>query len=76
MIDGQKKLKICLAASAGGHLSQLLKLESCWEGQDVFFITTSIAVNSALSKKGKALMVGECNREHPLKTFKVFFSIS
>jgi len=72
MIDRQKKLKICLAASAGGHLSQLLKLEQCWDGQDVFFMTTSVSVNSMLSKKGKTLMVGECNRQHPLEVLRVF----
>lgn len=64
--------KICLAASAGGHLSQLLKLESCWEGCDVFFITTSESVKKTLTDKSKVFVVGECNREHPLKVFKVF----
>ena len=33
-------IKICLAASAGGHLSQLLSLADCWAGKDIFFVTT------------------------------------
>jgi len=64
-------LKICLAASAGGHLSQLLKLADSWAGEDVFFVTTTEVVRERLSVFGKVYVVGECNREHPLRVIKV-----
>jgi UDP-N-acetylglucosamine:LPS N-acetylglucosamine transferase len=67
-----KNVKICLAASAGGHLTQLLKLAQSWEGHDVFFVTTGHAVASELQKRGKVYIVGECNRKQLLKTAKVF----
>jgi UDP-N-acetylglucosamine:LPS N-acetylglucosamine transferase len=64
-------MKICLAASAGGHMSQLLKLSSCWEGQDVFWVTTTEVLKSKLEKVGKIYVVGECNRQHLLKVLVV-----
>jgi UDP-N-acetylglucosamine:LPS N-acetylglucosamine transferase len=67
-----KNLKICLAASAGGHLTQLLKLARGWEGYDVFFVTTGHAVENELQKRGKVYIVGESNRKQLLKTMKVF----
>jgi UDP-N-acetylglucosamine:LPS N-acetylglucosamine transferase len=68
----EKNLKICLAASAGGHLTQLLKLAQSWEGYNVFFVTTGHAVANELQKRGKVYIVGECNRRQLLKTIKVF----
>ena len=67
-----KNLKMCLAASAGGHLTQLLKLAQSWEGYNAFFVTTGHAVANELQKRGKVYIVGECNRKHLLKTTKVF----
>jgi UDP-N-acetylglucosamine:LPS N-acetylglucosamine transferase len=66
-------LKICLAASAGGHLTQLLKLAQSWEGHDVFFVTTGNAVANELQKRGKVYIVGECNRSMPLKTLRILW---
>ncbi len=66
-------LKICLAASAGGHLSQLLKVAGCVEGRDVFAVTTSDAVRRTLANMGQVYVVGECNREHPLRVLAVLF---
>lgn len=62
-----KRLKICLVASAGGHLSELLKLTGCWDDHDVFSITTTSVVEKVLSRFGKTYIVGECNRSTPLK---------
>jgi len=56
--------KICLAASAGGHLSQLLKLSGCTNGHEVFIVTTSETVRANLASIGRVHVVGECNREH------------
>ena len=41
MIISRKKLKICLAASAGGHLTQLLKIvDNCKEAKEDKIIIT------------------------------------
>jgi UDP-N-acetylglucosamine:LPS N-acetylglucosamine transferase len=61
------RLKICLAASAGGHLSQLLKVAGCTNGHDVFVVTTSEAMRTKLASLGRVHVVGECNREHLLR---------
>ena len=66
-------LRICLAASAGGHLNQLLRIESSWHGYDTFSITTSDIVAKKLQKYGPTYAVGECNREYPLRVIRVFF---
>jgi len=63
--------KICLAASAGGHLSQLLKLADCWAGSETVFVTTTDVVRDKLSVFGNVYVVGECNREHPLQVIRV-----
>jgi len=67
-------IKICLAVSAGGHASQLLKLEPCWRGRECFSITTSPAVEEQLAKFGRVYVVSESNRARPLTTLKVLVS--
>jgi UDP-N-acetylglucosamine:LPS N-acetylglucosamine transferase len=67
------KLKICLAASAGGHLTQLLKLAPSWAGYEPIFVTTNETVAGELRKRGPVYVVGECNRRMPLKTLRVFW---
>jgi UDP-N-acetylglucosamine transferase subunit ALG13 len=48
-----KRLRICLAASGGGHLRQLLDLKPLWEAHDVHFVTepTSLAQSVAQSHR-------------------------
>jgi UDP-N-acetylglucosamine:LPS N-acetylglucosamine transferase len=70
--DKQKRLRICLAASAGGHISQLLKLAASWNGYETFCVTTTEVVRNNLSKLGAVYVVGECNRQHPIRVVKVF----
>ena len=70
--DKQKQLKICLAASAGGHISQLLKLAACWNGYETFCVTTTQVVRNNLGKLGEVYVVGECNRQHPMRVITVF----
>ncbi|HUV41733.1 MAG TPA: PssD/Cps14F family polysaccharide biosynthesis glycosyltransferase [Sedimentisphaerales bacterium] len=65
-------MKICIVASAGGHLSQLLKIADCWRGHEIFCITTSELVVSELQRYGKVYTVPECNRRHPVEVAKVF----
>ena len=67
----EKKPKICLAASAGGHLVQLLRLRRSWEGFDVFYVSTVDVVKDKLSQSGRAYIVGECNRQHPFRIVQV-----
>ena len=65
-------LKVCLAASAGGHLNQLLKLESAWEGYDRFFVTTNRMLADELTRRHgpRAYAVGESNHRHPFKVLR------
>jgi len=66
-----KKIKICIAASAGGHLSQLLKLAESWNGYEAFCVATSELVREKLQEYDRVYIVGECNRQHPLRVIKV-----
>lgn len=72
-MNSNGNLKICLAASAGGHLTQLLKLSKSWAGLETFFVTTSDAVADELRKKARTFVVGECNRSRPFKITVVFW---
>jgi len=67
-----RRLKICIAASAGGHLSQLLKLSHAWQGQNVFWVTTGEVVRGSLREYGQIYAVGECNRQNPIRVLSVF----
>jgi UDP-N-acetylglucosamine:LPS N-acetylglucosamine transferase len=69
--DKNKQLKICLAASAGGHISQLLKLAASWNGYETFCVTTTEVVRNKLRKSGEVYVVGECNRQHPIRVIMV-----
>lgn len=68
---GKAKKKLFLVASAGGHLSELQKLNIFMAGYEHVFITTSEVVRTKLEQLGRVFVLGECNREHPLKTFVV-----
>ena len=71
MVKNKSKLRICLAASAGGHISQLLKLAESWDGYETFCVTTTQVVRDKLSRFGEVYVVGECNREHPIRVISV-----
>ena len=43
------RLRICLAASGGGHIRQLLDLEACWSKYDVFFVSEDTALSRSLA---------------------------
>ena len=64
--------KICLVASSGGHLSELIVLAQSWQGYDTCWITTTEVVRRQLSGHGNVYVVGECNRQMPLRTMMVF----
>jgi UDP-N-acetylglucosamine:LPS N-acetylglucosamine transferase len=67
----EKPLKICAAASAGGHLVQLLRLAESWGGCETFFVSTSEIVRSKLASMGTVYILEECNRKHPIRLFRV-----
>jgi UDP-N-acetylglucosamine--N-acetylmuramyl-(pentapeptide) pyrophosphoryl-undecaprenol N-acetylglucosamine transferase len=41
-------LRVCLAASGGGHLRQLLDLQPFWSAHDYFFVTEDTALGQSL----------------------------
>jgi UDP-N-acetylglucosamine transferase subunit ALG13 len=43
--------RICLAASGGGHVRQLLDLEPVWSKHDYFFVTEDTALGRTLSEQ-------------------------
>lgn len=62
--------KICLAASAGGHLTQLRKIAQAWSARPAFWVTTGDMVANSLDDS-KVYAVGECNRQHPFRLLTV-----
>jgi UDP-N-acetylglucosamine:LPS N-acetylglucosamine transferase len=64
-------MKICLAASAGGHLSELLRLRPVYEGKPHFFVTTRASALELLGVEATAYDVGWGNRKHLFLTFKM-----
>jgi UDP-N-acetylglucosamine transferase subunit ALG13 len=43
-------LRVCLAASGGGHLRQILDLENAWRPYDYFFLTEESPLSQSLSR--------------------------
>ncbi|MXO70367.1 beta-1,4-glucuronosyltransferase WelK [Alteraurantiacibacter buctensis] len=51
-MDGSRStLKVCLAASGGGHLRQLLDLEPFWASHDHFFVTEDTALGRSVARE-------------------------
>jgi UDP-N-acetylglucosamine transferase subunit ALG13 len=50
-------LRICLAASGGGHLRQLLDLQPFWSAHDYFFVTEDTALGQSLRDNHSAYFV-------------------
>ena len=44
-------MKICLAASGGGHMRQLLDLEPFWAQRDCFFVTELTAMGESVARR-------------------------
>jgi UDP-N-acetylglucosamine:LPS N-acetylglucosamine transferase len=66
-------MKICLAASAGGHLNQLLSISEIWKDKDFFFVTSLDVAAQNLKNQGRVYITGECNREHLIKTLGILW---
>ena len=48
-----RPLRVCLAASGGGHLRQLLDLSSAWEAHKTFFVTESTALGRSFERRAR-----------------------
>jgi UDP-N-acetylglucosamine:LPS N-acetylglucosamine transferase len=73
-MEKQRTLKICVGASAGGHMNQLLRLldaSGSWPQSPSIYITTLETLAEKLAQRGQVYIIGECNRHHPLKALGV-----
>ena len=52
-------------------MSQLLKLTESWQGHETFYVTTTEVMREKLSRFGTVYVVGECNREYPVRVVRV-----
>jgi len=55
-------MKICIAASAGGHLTEALQLKEVWKGKEHFFISDKRINAVDLSKKEKVYFITPARR--------------
>ena len=46
-------------------------LSDCWKGREIFYVTTTPVVQDTLQESGDVHVVGECNRQHPIRLFRV-----
>ena len=63
--------RICLAASGGGHVRQLLDLAPVWRGHDYFFVTEDTALGRSLARDHPMQFVthyalGQARLGHPI----------
>ena len=52
-----KAIRVCLAGSGGGHVRQLLDLESVWSQHDHFFVTEDTALGRTLNERHRAYLL-------------------
>jgi UDP-N-acetylglucosamine--N-acetylmuramyl-(pentapeptide) pyrophosphoryl-undecaprenol N-acetylglucosamine transferase len=67
-----RSLKICLAASGGGHVRQLLDLEPAWREHAYFFVTEDTALGASLAMQHRThfiahYAVGQARLGSPFK---------
>ena len=60
------EMKICLVASAGGHLKEILQLQKWYGDKEHYFVTFDRTDGKSLSKKEKTHFV-VCPARNPLK---------
>lgn len=66
----KKPLKICVGASSGGHMTELLSLlkaSDLWPQQPSVYVTTREIWATKLRQRGPTYIVGECDRNKPFK---------
>lgn len=62
-MDTNKKIKICFAASTGGHFEQLMMLKPLMEKYDSFIITEKTAYNVNKNNDNKTYYINQVNRK-------------
>lgn len=72
MPSGSRSPVICLAASGGGHVRQLLDLRNAWAGSDYFFVTEDTALGRSLAREHPVEFVthyalGQARLGHPFR---------
>lgn len=68
-------MRICLAASGGGHVRQLLDLKPVWSEHDSFFVTEPTALGESVSKEHRTHFVthvalGQAKLGRPLEMLR------
>lgn len=58
-----KKIKICLACSVGGHLTQMTQLSKLYKKHNYFFITEDTELTRDIKKTEKAYLIKLINRK-------------
>ena len=69
-----RRLRLCLAASGGGHVRQLLDLENVWSAHDSFFVTEDTALGRSIAEKCRThfvahYAVGQARLGAPFRMF-------
>ena len=64
--------KLCLACSAGGHLTELTRLEEAYRNQPHFFVTDQRVDTGEFAKRERTFFV-TCPRRNPFKLLLNFF---
>ena len=79
--DATRRIRICMAASGGGHLRQLLDLRPLWSAHDYFFVTEDTALGQSLRDEHPTYFVphfglGQARLGAPLKMlWRAFISL-
>ena len=63
--------RVCVAASAGGHLSQALAVRAAYQDEPHFFVTTSETARGQLGSEHEVYVVAEANRSNPFRLLGV-----
>lgn len=65
-------MKVCIAASGGGHLTEILQVKKAWSGMRHYFIS-DVRNNSKELAKSEKVYFFECPRRNPISFLKNFF---
>jgi len=66
----RKQFKVCVGASSGGHMTELLGLLETidiWPVKPTLYVTTREIWANKLRTRGTTYVVGECDRNKPFK---------
>ena len=68
MVRKDRTIHICVVASSGGHLTQLLQIREAWSEFPACYASTSQISLNSLELKGRAYLIEEASRKRVLKT--------